>query len=191
MSSSYFCCSSWTPSSLWTRRTPPVSKVLWWYSCIHTPLGVYIDLKKQGAPHQKCLNKCKHMYLIFREMSHTVQLLSSPMIRWMLRKMMKRASDPIQNSLALSKPDVVAHCFPASIFRSVLPPQPTQSSTMPTNSLTGVEGIRIWFWKHCQTLTQTINRTAIVDTWRSYTYGELHSYAAAIASSLQGRRGAR
>jgi len=35
------------------------------------------------------------------------------------------------------------------------------------------------------------DRTAIVDTWRSYTYGELHSYAAAIASSLQGRRGAR
>ena len=109
MSSSYFCCSSWTPSSLWTRRTPPVSKVLWWHSCIHTPLGVYIDLKKQGTLHQKCLNKCKHMYLIFREMSHAVQLLSSPMIRWMLRKMMKRASDPIQNSLVLSQ---TRHCRP-------------------------------------------------------------------------------
>ena len=88
MSSSYFCCSSWTPSSLWTRRTPPVSKVLWWYSCKHTPLGVNIHLKKQGAPHQKCPYKCKHI-CFFREMSHAVQLLSSPMIRWMLWKMMK------------------------------------------------------------------------------------------------------
>ena len=64
MSSSYFCCSSWTPSSLWTRRTPPVSKVLWRCSCKHTPLGVNIHLKKQGAPHQKCLYKCKHIWFL-------------------------------------------------------------------------------------------------------------------------------
>ena len=89
---------------------------------------------------------------------------------------------------------------PSYTSPSVLPPQPTLSTAMPTTSPTGTtsptEKKTIYYV--CQDKSSKVSqfikicfRTAIVDTWRSYTYGELHSYAAAIASSLQGRRGAR
>ena len=189
MSSSYFCCSSWTPSSLWTRRTPPVSKVLWWYSCKHTPLGVNIHLKKQGAPHQKCLYKCKHIW--FLEKCH--MRCNCCLVPWSgecWEKWWKGLWANTKQSSTLPNQTLspIASLLPSSDPSCLLGQpslQPCQQIHWPVEKEYG------FYFEINQTLTQSINRTAIVDTWRSYTYGELHSYAAAIASSLQGRRGAR